>query len=86
MRLSARQKEVLQFIEKHQKENGWSPTIREIANAIGVESPATVYIHLKNLEKNGFIQRMPCAPRAIKVLQPYDLIKKACTDYGGDAG
>ena len=36
---------------------GHSPTVREIADAVGLSSPSTVYVHLYGLEKRGLIER-----------------------------
>lgn len=73
MRLTKRELDVLHFIEKYQNENGWSPTIREIAKAIEIESTSTVHTYLKRLEAKEYIQRMVGAPRAIKLLKTYDM-------------
>ena len=37
---------------------GESPTIREICEAVGLSSPATVHQHLRVLERNGLIQQI----------------------------
>ncbi|MGN8632760.1 hypothetical protein ACTNEW_14550 [Blautia sp. HCP3S3_G3] len=42
VRLSDKQAEVFWFIQDCQDKKGWSPTVREIADAIGVGSTSTV--------------------------------------------
>ena len=76
VRLSDKQAEVFWFIQDCQDKKGWSPTVREIADAIGVGSTSTVYAHLKALEKKGFIERMKGSPRAIKILRNYNLMEE----------
>lgn len=47
---------------------GFPPTIREIAEDIGVTSTATVVHHLRELEFKGYIRRDYARARAIEVL------------------
>lgn len=46
---------LLQYIICYRKEHGYSPSIREMAAAIGVRSTCTVFQHLAFLEERGFI-------------------------------
>ncbi len=55
--LTPRQKEVLEFIQAFQEENGFSPTHREICERFGYSSYGTVHKHLKLLEAKGFLRR-----------------------------
>jgi len=57
--LTARQKEVLEFINEYLSERQESPAYREIAEKIGVKSLATIALHVKALERKGFLQRVP---------------------------
>lgn len=65
--LTARQKEVLEFIDENLKDKGYPPSVREIATALKLKSPATVQNHLTTLEAKGFIKRDPTKPRAIEM-------------------
>jgi len=47
---------ILQFIGRS-AERGAPPTVREIAEAVGLRSPATVQRHLRTLEEEGRIRR-----------------------------
>lgn len=76
MKSGNKQNSILRFIEKYQKEYGWAPSIREICRETKIESTATVHVYLKKLEKEGFIQRMSGAPRAIKLLKTYNGAEK----------
>ncbi|MEW6516851.1 MAG: transcriptional repressor LexA [candidate division FCPU426 bacterium] len=57
MMLTRKQKEVLDFVESYRREHGYAPTLREIGEALGLSSVATVYQHLKHLEAKGLIRR-----------------------------
>ena len=67
-KISSRQEEILEFINKKIKEAGYPPSVREIAKAVGLSSSATVHSHLKKLEELGFLKRNPSKPRAITVI------------------
>jgi len=45
-KLTKRQEDALKFIKTYIVSHGYPPTVREIAEAIGVSSPATVQAHL----------------------------------------
>ncbi len=57
MYLTRRQREMLDSIDLFIEENGYSPTLEEIGDALGLSSPATVHKHLQNLEGKGLIRR-----------------------------
>jgi repressor LexA len=65
--LTARQQEILDFIEKELSERGYPPSVREIGEAVGLTSPSTVHAHLATLQRLGFLRRDPTKPRAIEV-------------------
>ncbi len=65
--LTPRQREVLDVIVKHQYDHGYPPSVREIGEAVGLRSPATVKAHLDNLRDAGYLVRDPAKPRAIQV-------------------
>ena len=66
--LSARQKQILAYIEQHVEAHGYPPTVREIGTAVNLSSSSTVHAHLKALEEQGQIQRDAVLTRAIKVV------------------
>ena len=65
--LTARQQEILVFIERTVGDRGYPPSVREIGNAVGLASPSTVHSHLDTLQKLGYLRRDPTKPRAIEV-------------------
>jgi len=49
--LYKRQRQIVDFIAQYIQKNGYSPTLKEIAECIGVSSLATVHEHLQAKEK-----------------------------------
>ena len=65
--LTPRQREILHVIEKSMQDRGYPPSVREIGEAVGLNSPSTVHNHLATLQKMGYLRRDPTKPRAIEV-------------------
>ena len=65
--LTARQRAILEFIDTNMRERGYPPSVREIGEAVGLNSPATVHTHLGTLQKLGYLFRDPTKPRALEV-------------------
>jgi len=65
--LTDRQRAILDVIERHQRERGYPPSVREIGEAVGLTSTSTVHSHLGTLQRPGFLRRDPTKPRAIEV-------------------
>jgi len=63
-----RQRQILDFIAQYIQSHGFSPTLQEIAKALGVSSLATVHEHLETMEKKGVIKRFDGAVRGIEIL------------------
>jgi repressor LexA len=70
--LSARQRDVLNAILRHQRHHDYSPTVRELCEAVGVSSPNTVAHHLDALERKRYILRHDGLARSIEVLRRAD--------------
>lgn len=58
---------ILDFVEKYTEQNGFAPSVREIADAVDLRSTATVYGHLNRLEKQGLLHKNPMKPRTVGV-------------------
>ena len=67
VQLTARQRQILDVIERHLRIRGYPPSVREIGEAIGLTSPSTVHSHLNSLQRMGYLRRDPTKPRAIEV-------------------
>lgn len=57
--LSPRQRDAFQFMEAYQAANGFLPSYREIADALGIASTNGVSDHVKALVRKGFIKKAP---------------------------
>lgn len=66
--LTDRQKQIYQFIKRTVQEKGYPPSVREIGNAVGLQSSSTVHGHLSKLQDKGYIRRDPTKPRAIEIV------------------
>lgn len=55
--LYPKERQLLEFLKQYITTYGYSPTLKELAKAINVNSPATIHEHLKNLEDLGFIRK-----------------------------
>lgn len=65
--LGPRQKRILDFILHTVEERGYPPSVREIADAVGLASPSTVHAHLEALQEKGYIRKDATKPRAIEI-------------------
>jgi repressor LexA len=65
--LSGKRQQILEFIAECLRERGYPPSVREIGEAVGLTSSATVHTHLAVLQREGYLQRDPTKPRAIQV-------------------
>ncbi len=66
--LYRRQKQILDFISQYIQKNGFSPTLRQIANALGVKSLATVHEHLQSMIEKGVIKKFKGTVRGIEIV------------------
>ncbi len=65
--LTARQQQVLEFIDDEVRRRGYPPSVREIGEAVGLSSSSTVHAHLGALQDKGYLKRDPTKPRAIEI-------------------
>ncbi len=68
--LTKRQREVYEFVGSFIEENGYAPSLEEIAEHFGLSSVATVHEHLANLEEKGVLRRDPNRSRAVERTRP----------------
>ncbi|MBP7875775.1 transcriptional repressor LexA [Candidatus Woesebacteria bacterium] len=66
--LYKRQRQIVDFLAQYIQRNGYSPTLREIADSLGVSSLATVHEHLQALERKHVIRRHEGAARGIELI------------------
>ena len=71
--LTTRQVSILDFIKTSTESQGYAPSMREIGEAAGLNSPASVKYQLDILEEKGFIRRDADRGRAMEVVLPEHL-------------
>ena len=67
--LNKREKTILKFIEKQIMTDGYPPSVREIGQAVGLSSTATVHGYLERLEKKGYIKKKDKKGRTLRLLK-----------------
>ena len=73
--MSEKQKEILEIIKTFIKENGYSPTIREICKLANIKSTAAVHAHIKKLKAEGHITTGVDMPRSIALTKKEKSVK-----------
>ncbi len=68
-KLTNRQREILEYIERMITEFGKSPTIREIGEKFNIRSTNGVRTHLEALMKKGYIRRQSLVSRGIELVR-----------------
>lgn len=66
--LYKRQRQIFDFIAQYIQKNGFAPTLKEIAGAIGVSSLATVHEHLQALQRKKVIKKHEGTVRGIELV------------------
>ena len=73
--LTAKQHELIRFIQQRLEETGISPSFEEMKEALDLKSKSGVHRLISALEERGFIRRLPNRARALEVLkQPEDSV------------
>lgn len=68
--LPARQRDVVLQIIKLTEENGYPPTLAELATALGLKNRMTVHQHVAALKKKGFVLWEPGLNRSLRLAGP----------------
>lgn len=68
-KLTIREQDTLNFILSYLKQNGYSPSIREIAKGIYTTSTTSVKRNLEALERKGYIKHTKGVSRSIVILK-----------------
>ncbi len=64
--LTEKEKLMLDYITDCIRNNGYSPTVRDIRSALDIKSTATVHAYLSRLEEKGYIQKQSGKSRTLK--------------------
>ncbi len=73
------QQRILNFIKSEIQTKGYPPSVREIAQAVGLKSTSTVHGHLQRLEKRGLLHRDAMKPRAMEVTGDPNFVRNNTT-------
>lgn len=79
-RLTERQQQILDFIRSEVETKGYPPSVREIGEAVGLQSSSTVHGHLRKIEDLGYIRRDSSKPRAIELLDDQSNMRVSAVD------
>jgi repressor LexA len=67
--LTKRQSDILGFIQKVLLNDGYPPTLREIAAHFKVKSARTIFDHIVALEKKGYVKRDQGKKRGLRIIK-----------------
>ena len=65
--LTEKENDVYRYICEATELNGYSPSVRDIQEALGIKSTATVHSYLNKLESKGYIQKAQGKSRTLRV-------------------
>ncbi len=68
--LSERHRKIMEFLTSFQERSGYSPSIRQIGDAIGVKSTSLIDYYLNQLQVMEFIERDEHVSRSVRILRP----------------
>jgi repressor LexA len=70
--LTKRQRAILEYIRDIHEERGYPPSVREIGEAVGLQSPSSVHAQLATLADRGYLRKDPDRPRAIVIQMDHE--------------
>jgi hypothetical protein len=76
--VTERQDEIMEYIRAFRRLNGYSPTVREIGERFGINSPNGVMCHLVALARKGKIRRLEKTARSIVPIGETDCLRCPC--------
>jgi repressor LexA len=78
--LTKRQRQIVEFIERHRFEAGITPSFKEIAGYFGFRSVTTVADHLRLIRQKGALTSQPGLARSLRVPSPLAALRKRVVD------
>ena len=64
---AARKQRIIEYIAATLRSRGYPPSVREIAQAVGLASTSAVHHHLEALERDGYLERGATRSRALRL-------------------
>ena len=68
IKLTKKQKQIVDFLVDFTEANNYSPTYREIMSGLGLSSVSAVAEHIDNLVGLGVVKKTPGAARSLEVI------------------
>ena len=68
LKLTKKQKRLMDFLQDFQNNHDYSPSYREIAAGLGLRSVASVAEHIDHLVQQGFLKRSTGASRSLEIV------------------
>ncbi len=65
--LYRKERELLEYLSQFQRQYGYSPTLKEMAEATGHKSVSTVHTIIRSLVEKGYIQKVDGNARVLKI-------------------
>jgi repressor LexA len=78
--LTARQRQVLNFVQSGERAGRISPTLREVAAQFGFKSSRAAADHLNALKRKGFLVSDPGKARSLRVVSAMQSLRKRIAD------
>lgn len=69
--LYPRERQLLDFVSQFIQRYGYAPTLKEIGQAMNINSPATVHEHVDRLRMKGFIKKLDGTARGLEVVSDH---------------
>lgn len=66
-KLTERERRVYDYLCSTIEKNGYSPSVRDIKEAVGVKSTSTIHSYLERLEKKGYIRKEQGKSRTVRI-------------------
>ena len=80
MELTKKQQIIYDFICEFYETNGYSPSVREICDGVGLKSTATVHAHIENLKNLGVLNKADMKNRALVINNTAETEPQASND------
>ena len=68
LKITKKQKRLMDFLQDFQNNHDYSPSYREIAAGLGLRSVASVAEHINHLVQQGFLKRSTGASRSLEIV------------------
>jgi repressor LexA len=67
--LYPKERQIIEFIGQFIQRYGYAPTLKEIGDALGMSSVATVHEHLQRLREKGYIKKLDGTSRGLEIVK-----------------